>query len=134
MLQQKTFQRGAELSHKTITTIPAEAKLRPLRDQIIVEPLDGVVSAIIHVIEERKPISGIVRAVGPGIYAKRYDHPDKHRRTKMWDSKHLRPCDVKVGDRIELDVVRAQGAQTFYWGSKLMLIMREEDIAGIVEP
>lgn len=130
-IERKTFSRGAELSHKTTTYIPAEAKLRPLRDVIIVEPLDGVVSAIIHIIEERKPVRGIVRAVGPGVYPIRYDHSDKHRRTKMWHSKAFRRTEVKIGDIVELDVVRAQGMQTFYHGDKLHLLAREEDVAGV---
>lgn len=130
-IERKTFSRGAELSHKTTTYIPAEARLRPLRDQIIVEPLDGVVSSIILVIEERKPVRGIVRAVGPGVYPIRYDHPDKHRRTKMWHSKAFRRTEVRVGETIELDVVRAQALQTFYWGDNLHLIAREEDVAGV---
>jgi hypothetical protein len=142
-MDSKTFSRGAELSYKTLTTIPAEATLRPLRDEIIVEPLDGVISAIIHVIEERKPVSGIVRAVGPGCWIKQYAAgnppvwypvyapPEKGKRTMVRDSKVFRATQVKVGDRIELDVVRAQALQTFYWGSKLMLAAREEDVAAV---
>ena len=142
-MDSKVFSRGAELGYKTLTHVPAGATIRPLRDEIIVEPLDGVLSAIILVIEERKPVSGIVRAVGPGIWIKQYaagkpptwyptyTPPPKGNRTMVRDSKIFRPTQVKVGDRIELDVVRAQALQTFYWGAKLMLMAREEDIAGV---
>lgn len=145
MLTPKPFSRGAELGYKTLTNVPAEAKLRPLRDQIIVEPLDGVLSAIILVIEERKPVSGIVRATGPGCWIKQYAAgnppvwypiyapPEKGRRTMVRDSKVFRPTQVQIGDRIELDVVRAQALQTFYWGDKLMLIAREEDVSAVHE-
>lgn len=124
----KSFSRGMELSHKTTTHIPAHHKVRPLRDHVVVEPLDGTLSAIIEVISESKPVKGVVRAVGPGCYPKRYDHPEKHRRTKMWDSKALRPCDVKVGDTVGFG---SFAFQTFYWGEKLCLILREEDVTGI---
>jgi hypothetical protein len=134
-IERKTFSRGAELSHKTTTYIPAEATLRPLRDVIIIEPLDGVLSAIIHVIDECKPLKGIVRAVGPGCYPKRYNHSDKGKRTKMWDSRHLRRTEVKVGQTVELGGLNIGGYafQTFYHGDKLMLICREEDVAGVHE-
>lgn len=97
---------------------------------MVVEPLDGTMSAIIKVVSETKPMKGIVRAVGPGCYPKKYDHPDKHRRTKMWDSKALRPCDVKIGDMVGFE---PRAFQTFYWGDRMCLLMREEDITGIHE-
>ena len=134
MLQAKTFSRGSELSHKTITHIPANAKLRPLRDQLIIEPLDGDLSAILIIIHERKPVTGIVKAVGPGCYPKRYDHRDKNKRTKMWDSKALRRTEVKVGDKVDLGGHNTGGYafDTFYWGDTLHLYnVREEDVTFI---
>lgn len=129
----KTYSRGSELSHKTTTFIPAEAKLRPLRDVIIVEPLDGTLSAIIHVIHECKPLKGIVRAVGPGHYPRKYDHRDKHKRTKTWLSNRLLPTDVKVGDTVELGGLDIGGYSfdSFYHGNKLMLMCREADVVGV---
>lgn len=124
-MESKVFSRGAELSHKTTAHIPAEAKIRPLRDQIIVEPLDSNFSSLIIVIDESKPIRGVVRAVGPGVYPIQYDHPQKHRRTKMWWGKKFRPCDVKVGDVVSFEPFERQ---CFYWGSTLCLILREEDV------
>jgi co-chaperonin GroES (HSP10) len=124
-MDSKVFSRGAELSHKTTTYIPADCKLRPLRDQIILEPIDNAFSAVVIVINESKPIRGIVRAIGPGVYPITYDHPDKHRRTKMSWGKHLRPCDVKVGDIVSIESFERQ---TLYWGEKIHLICREEDV------
>lgn len=124
-MDSKVFSRGAELSHKTTAYIPAEAKLRPLRDQIILEPLDGAFSSIVIVINESKPIRGIVRAIGPGVYPIQYDHSDKHRRTKMWWGKRLRPCDVKLGDIVSIEPFERQ---CLYWGDKIHLICREEDV------
>lgn len=130
MLEAKPYQRGVELSYKTATGIPADMQIRPLRDVLIVEPIDGLISAVIKLVEERKPMQGIVRAAGPGCYPKVYNGP-KGRRTKMWDSKSFRPCDAKVGDTVEFE---QRPFQTLYWGGKLMLIMREEDLCGIREP
>lgn len=128
MLDHKPYSRGAEVSHKTTSAIPADHRIRPLRDWMVVEPLDGTMSAIIKVVTETKPMKGIVRAVGPGCYPKKYDHPDKHRRTKMWDSKALRPCDVKVGDTVGFE---SRAFQTLYWGDRMCLLMREEDVTGV---
>jgi co-chaperonin GroES (HSP10) len=135
VLQGKTFSRGAELSHKTTTFIPADAKIRPTQDHIVVEPLDGVLSSIIEVIHECKPLKGTVLAVGPGIYPKKYDHPDKHKRTKYWDGKRFRPTEVKVGDVVELGGLDIGGYafQTFYWGEKLCLMAQERDVAAVHE-
>ena len=94
--------RSAHLSQASNTDIQADAKIRPLRDQIIVEPLNVVLSQTIIVKEETKPLRGIVKAVGPGHYPKKYDHPDKHKRTRMWDSKVFQPTNVTVGDVVEL--------------------------------
>jgi len=129
-MDSKVFSRGAELSHKTTTYIPADCKLRPLRDQIILEPIDNAFSAIVIVINESKPIRGIVRAIGPGVYPIQYDHPDKHRRTKMAWGKQFRPCDVKVGDIVSIESFERQ---TLYWGDKIHLLCREEDVRFIEE-
>lgn len=123
--QPKIFSRGAELSHKTTDYVPADARIRPLRDQIILEPIDNAYSSLVIVINESKPIRGIVRAIGPGVYPMCYDHPEKHKRTKVWWSKHLRPCDVKVGDIVSIEPFERQ---CFYWGDTLCLICREEDV------
>jgi co-chaperonin GroES (HSP10) len=129
-MDSKIFSRGAELSHKTTAYIPADAKIRPLRDQMILEPIDSAFSSRIIVIDESKPIRGIVRAIGPGVYPIQYDHAEKHRRTKMWWGKHLRPCDVKVGDVVNIEPFERQ---CFYWGSTVCLICREEDVRFIEE-
>lgn len=139
----KRWSRSAELSHKTVTFVPAEKKLRPLRDVIIVEPLDGNLSAIIEVIHECKPVRGIVKAVGPGHYANVYldkwgdklpDHKRKERK-QLAAGTHFRPTTVKVGDVVNLGGLNIGGYNfdSFYWGDRLHLICREADVAGIEE-
>ncbi len=127
--------RSAQLNHDTITRLPATAQIRCLRDQIIVEPLIVVHSATIIVIERTKPLRGIVKAVGPGIWPRKYDRPEKHLRSKTWDSKVFRPCEVKVGDVVELggSEIGGYAFQTFYWGDVLHLWAREEDVAVLSE-
>lgn len=135
------YRRGAEISHKTRTDIPASAKLRPLRDVIIVEPLDGNLSAIIQVVNEHKPVRGTVRAVGPGHYPYVYldewgdrlpDHR-RDRRKKLSHSPNFIPTTVKVGDVVNLGGLDQGGYSfdTFYYGDKLHLMCREADVAGI---
>ncbi len=98
----------------------------------MLEPIAWPFSEVIEVIYSGRALRGIVRAVGPGCYEKKYDGP-KGKRTKSWDSKHLRPCDVKVGDIVQLGGLSLEGYlfQTFRWGDKEMVICRENDVTGI---
>lgn len=130
--------RGAELSYDSTTYIDPAETIRPLHDYIVVEPLDVEHSTILAVIEHTKPLRGIVKAVGPGHYPMQYDHPDKHKRTKMWRSKTFQPTQLRVGDVVELGAVRIDGRITGYsfqqimWGAKMHLICREADVSGVV--
>lgn len=130
--------RGGELSYASTTYIAPEEQIKPLHDYIVVEPLGVEHSAILTVIEHTKPLRGIVKAVGPGHYPMRYDHPDKHRRTKMWRSKTFLPTQVKVGDVVELGAVKIEGRivgysfQQIYWGTTMHIMCREADVSGIV--
>lgn len=131
---QRQSANSAELSYQGNTHVEAGLKIRPLRDQIIVEPLDVWHSDTLIVIEPTKPVRGIVKAVGPGHYPKKYDHPDKSKRTKMWDSNVFQPTEVKVGDIVNLGSpqgARGYSFQTLMWGDKLHIIAREADVCGI---
>ena len=127
--------RSARLSHESNTDVPADKDIRPLRDQIILEPINVVLSRTIIVHEDTKPLRGIVKRVGPGCFPKVYDHPDKHKRTKMWDSEVFQPCVVKEGDVVELGGYGHQGYTfpTVRWGGVEHLIIREADVSGVLE-
>ena len=131
--------RSAELSYAPSTYVAPEQRIRPLRDFLVVEPLDVEHSAILTVVEDTKPLRGVVKAVGPGHYPLRYDHQDKHKRTKMWRSRSFQPTEVRVGDIVELGCVKLDGRvhgysfQQIMWGSKMHLICREADVSGIVD-
>jgi len=124
---------GKRIGNETWDSVPADAKIRPLRDTIILEPLDWQASRIIAVAYQGKPLRGRVKAIGPGTYPKKYDGP-KGKRTKAWESKAFRPCDVKVGDIVELGGLELHGYlwTTFRWGKVEHLICREADVAGVV--
>lgn len=124
---------GVRIGNDSLTVLPATATLRPLRDQIILETIPYTPSAIIDTVYGGKAVRGRVKAVGPGCYPKRYNGP-KGRRTKTWDAKCFRPCDVKVGDLVELGGIEIEGYlhPTILWGGKEHVICREEDIAGVI--
>lgn len=124
---------GVRIGNETLDCIPATARIRPLRDVIVVEPYDYTPSTIVDVAYMGKPLRGKVLAVGPGCYPKRYDGP-KGKRTKSWDSKAFRPCDVKVGDKVELGGIEIGGFlhRRIRWGDKDVVVCREEDVCMIV--
>jgi co-chaperonin GroES (HSP10) len=133
---------SAELSYSSNTYIDAGLNIRPLRDHIIVEPLPVDHSKVLEVIEHTKALRGIVKAVGPGHYPNKYDHPDKHKRTKMWKSKVFRKTEIKVGDIVELGgyglddrggMHKGYNFQQFVWAGKIHIACREADVVGISE-
>lgn len=126
--------RGVRLGNECWDAIPESARVRPLRDQVILEPIPWPFSETIDVVYTGRPLRGKVKAIGPGIYPKVYNGP-KGRRTKSWDSKAFRPCDVKVGDIVQLGGLSIKGYlfQTFRWGNVEHVICREGDITCIEE-
>ena len=124
-------ERGVSLHEENLTFIPADCILRPLRDQMIVEPLDVLQSRILILPPAEKTLRARVLAIGPGHYPTQYDHRDKHRRTKMWAGMGFRKTQTKVGD-----IVRLEGfnRDAFFWGDTYCVHAREEDVCGIEEP
>ena len=90
-------------------------KIRPLHDRVIVKRVDAETRTAsgIYIPEAagEKPDQGVVLAVGPG---------------KRDEAGKLIPMDVKVGDRILFGQnVKVDGDE--------YLVMREEDIMGVLE-
>jgi hypothetical protein len=129
---------GGELASSSFTYIAPDEQIRPLFDNIVVEPLGIEHSKILTVIENIRPVRGIVKAVGPGHFPMRYDHPEKHKRTRMWRSSVFQPTQVRVGDIVELGSVNIDGRISGYsfqqitWGGKMHILCREADVSGIV--
>jgi chaperonin GroES len=94
-------------------------KIRPLHDRIIVKRLE----------EERKTASGIVI---PDTAAEKPDQGEVKAvgKGKKNDKGELIALDVKVGDRV---LFGKYSGQTVKVEGEELLVMREEDIMGIVE-
>ncbi len=94
-------------------------KIRPLHDRVIVRRMEeertSAGGIVIPDTATEKPMQGEVIAVGNG---------------KITDSGELRPLDVKAGDKIMFG--KYSGTEVKVEGEEL-LVMREEDIMGVVE-
>jgi len=126
--------RGIRIGNEMLTWIRADEQIRPLRDQIVIEPLPLDLNTSLNVIYRGKPVRGIVRAAGPGCYPKKYDGP-RGKRKKVWDSNHFRPCDVKVGDVVDIGGLDIGGYlfPLLRWGDMDVMLCREEDVAIVCE-
>jgi len=94
-------------------------KVRPLHDRVIVKRLD----------EEKKTASGIVI---PDTAAEKPDQGEVMSvgKGKLTDKGELVPLEVKVGDRV---LFGKYSGQTVTLKGDELLVMREEDILGVVE-
>ncbi len=94
-------------------------KIRPLHDRVIVRRMEEERTSpggiVIPDSAAEKPIQGEVMAVGNG---------------KILDSGEIRPLDVKVGDKVLFG--KYSGTEVKIEGEDL-LVMREEDIMGVLE-
>ena len=141
----KAVKNGARFGGETLTFVPADCNLRPLRDVIVVEPCDVRYSSTLWAPQKGRTFRGIVRAVGPGTYPAYYLDADGDRipdwkRTARKARAHgetFVPTVVKVGDVVELgghnEEIEGYSFTEFVWGDKLMIWAQEADVAGIVE-
>ena len=94
-------------------------KIRPLHDRVIVKRLDDerktASGIVIPDTAAEKPDQGEVLAVGTG---------------KISDDGKVLPLDVKVGDNV---LFGKYTGQTVKVDGDELLVMREEDIMGVVE-
>jgi len=94
-------------------------KIRPLHDRVVVRRMEEECTSaggiVIPDSATEKPIQGEVIAIGKG---------------KILDSGETRPLDVKEGDRVLFG--KYSGTEVKIEGEDL-LVMREEDIMGVVE-
>ena len=93
--------------------------IRPLHDRVIVRRMEeertSAGGIVIPDSATEKPIQGEVLAVGNG---------------KISESGDVRPLDVKVGDKVLFG--KYAGTEVKVEGEEL-LVMREEDIMGVIE-
>ncbi|MDH5178995.1 MAG: co-chaperone GroES [Gammaproteobacteria bacterium] len=94
-------------------------KIRPLHDRVIVRRMEEERTTaggiVIPDTATEKPMQGEVVAVGNG---------------KITDSGDIRPLEVKAGDKVLFG--KYAGTEVKVDGEEL-LVMREEDIMGVVE-
>jgi chaperonin GroES len=95
-------------------------KIRPLHDRVIVKRLEEDRTSpggiVIPDTAAEKPAQGKIVAVGNG---------------KILENGQVRPCDIKVGDKILFG--KYSGAEVKLEGEEL-LVMREEDVMAVFEP
>ncbi|MFQ5995417.1 MAG: co-chaperone GroES [Acidiferrobacterales bacterium] len=93
--------------------------IRPLHDRVVVRRLEEETTSpggiVIPDTAKEKPIQGEIVAVGKG---------------KISESGEVRPLDVKPGDKVLFG--KYSGTEVKLGGEEL-LVMREEDIMGVVE-
>jgi chaperonin GroES len=94
-------------------------RIRPLHDRVIVKRLE----------EERKTASGIVI---PDTAAEKPDQGEVIAvgNGRLLENGTLRPLEVKVGDRV---LFGKYSGQTVKVEGEELLVMREEDIMGVIE-
>ena len=96
-----------------------EVKIRPLHDRVIVKRIEeerrSPGGIVIPDTAKEKPIQGEVLAVGKG---------------KLLENGEVRPLDVKVGDKVLFG--KYSGTEVKI-GNEELLVMREEDIMGVIE-
>jgi len=94
-------------------------KIRPLHDRVILKRLEeerkSAGGIVIPDTAAEKPEQGEILAVGKG---------------RMTDEGKLLPLDVKVGDRV---LFGKYSGQTVRVKGDELLVMREEDIMGVIE-
>jgi chaperonin GroES len=104
---------------QSTSTLEVPMKIRPLHDRVVVrrmaEERTTAGGIVIPDSAAEKPIQGEVVAVGNG---------------KILDNGDTRPMAVKVGDRVLFG--KYSGTEVKLDGEEL-LVMREEDIMGVVE-
>ena len=94
-------------------------KIRPLHDRVIVKRLDEVRTTASGIVipdtAAEKPDQGEIIAVGKG---------------KVLEDGSVRKLDVKVGDKVLFGKYSGQAVKV---DGEELLVMREEDIMGVVE-
>ena len=101
------------------TTGATEVKIRPLHDRVMVRRLEEerrtAGGIVIPDTAKEKPIQGEIVAAGKG---------------KILENGEVRPLDVKVGDKVLFGKYSGTEVKV---GNEELLVMREEDIMGVVE-
>ena len=131
----------------TVDYLPAGTKLRPLRDQMFLKPLDLSLTppgSKVLALHRGKTVRGEVIAIGPGRNARRRvqrRHVDRQGREsfetyKIVELDHFVPTVVKVGDIVDIGGLEMGGYAfpLILIGLDPIIICQEADVTGIVTP
>lgn len=119
-----------------IQWLPAGTKLRMLRDQILLKPLEWSPSTVIMIAgNERRPMRGKVVAVGPARRVRKYWYNAKREKYKVGETGQTVPTEVKPGDVVEIGGLELDGYrfEQVTIGDELHLICQEQDVCVVVE-
>lgn len=124
---------GVRLSDKSLNFVTG--KIRPLREKLIVKPMPPSLSQTIAADWNGEAVRGTVMAAGPGTYPRIHEKGFKDGRPwrSVRDCRAYRPCDVQVGDVVQLGGMELGG---YLWPHILIdgvdhIICSEQDVAGI---
>jgi len=133
-MNQPLKQFGERQGNESLTTVAAGETLRPLRDRIVVKPVEWKPSAILEVVHDVRPVRGQVLAVGPGRFQKRYRKNEQGQINWVGDTDRWEAMEVKVGDIVELGGLELKG----YMFPTLLsaehgevMIIQQADVCGI---
>jgi co-chaperonin GroES (HSP10) len=123
----------------TVDYLPAGSKLRPLRDQMFLKPLDLALTPAgskIVALHRGKTIRGEVVAIGPGRNLRRWYKNAKGETHKVGELNHFIPTEVKVGDIVDIGGMEMGGYAfpVILIGLDPVIICQEADVTFVVEP
>lgn len=127
--------RGIRFYDKSLNFVTGQ--IRPLREKLIVKPLPPSLSQTIAANWNGEAVRGEVIATGPGthpnIHEKGIKDGKPYRRVRQLSA--FRPCDVKVGDIVQLGGMEIGG---YLWPHILIngedhIVCSEQDVCGVEE-
>jgi len=127
---------------KIVDIVAPGETLRMLRDNILLEPIDWQPSHVIDLVRFGRPLRGIVKAIGPGCYQKRWRYTTtkegNRQRCGYQDTLTFVPTEVKPGDIVELGGLNVFDGQGYQFQDvmiegKTHLICREADVCGVAD-
>jgi len=132
---------NVRIGNELLSFVKADEQIRPLRDQIVIEPLPLDLNTSLDVVYSGRPVRGRVLAVGSGHYPRKYFDSQGNFTERRGDRKtsklscHFQRTEVKVGDIVDIGGLELNGLlfPKIRWGDLDVVICREADIALVDE-